>query len=212
MPSENPASTHSGVRKGRPAKRDAVVEAAMRTFLANGYAGTTLEMIASEAAVSTATLFKHFRTKADAFGSIMSQVFGDESSFDWPTLPKNNPSRALSIIGQAYADTLVDDNVRRLFRVIIAEVPRFPEMGQQLYERGKAPYLSHIEAFLREQHRLGQLRIPDATLATRQFLGMINDVLFWPHMLVMDIVQTDAEIRKVVRGAVRTFCRAYAPE
>jgi TetR/AcrR family transcriptional regulator, regulator of autoinduction and epiphytic fitness len=195
--------------RGRPPKRDAVLDAAVEAFLQGGYSGTTLEQIARDAQVSTATVFKHYRTKADVFGAIMSRVFGNDDPSTWPPVTSEDALEGLVQIGRHYAATLRDPRIRALFRVMIAEVPRFPELGQQLYERGKAPYLERVEAFLRNAVKHGQLQIPDVKLATRQFLGMINDVVFWPHMLVTGLPESDAETTRVVRGAARTLCAAY---
>jgi TetR/AcrR family transcriptional regulator, regulator of autoinduction and epiphytic fitness len=195
--------------RGRPPKRDEVLDAAVRAFLEGGYSGTTLEQIAREAQVSTATVFKHYRTKADIFGAIMSRVFGNDDPSTWPPVASSDPVEALTQIGRQYAATLRDARIRALFRVMIAEVPRFPELGQQLYERGKAPYLQRVEEHLRREVGAKRLAISDVKLATRQFLGMINDVVFWPHMLVMDLPDTDAEATRVIRGAARTLCAAY---
>ncbi|MBC7991769.1 MAG: TetR/AcrR family transcriptional regulator [Rhizobacter sp.] len=184
----------------------------MRAFLEGGYSGTTLEQIAREAQVSTATVFKHYRTKADIFGAIMSRVFGNDDPSTWPPVTSGDPVEALTQIGRQYAATLRDARIRALFRVMIAEVPRFPELGQQLYERGKAPYLQRVEEHLRREVAAKRLAIPDVKLATRQFLGMINDVVFWPHMLVVDLPDTDAEATRVIRGAARTLCAAYGAE
>jgi AcrR family transcriptional regulator len=195
-------------RPGRPAKRGLVLDAGVAEFLAEGYAGATLASIAARAGVSTATVFKHFRTKADLFGAIMGRVFGMDDAA--PELPVAlDPGATLRAAGLAYAATLSEPRIRALFRVVIAEVPRFPELGRELYEKGKRPYLDRLEAALAAHVAAGNLAIDDPPLAARQFLGMINDVVFWPHQLVVDLPEADAPA--VVEAAVRVFLRAYAP-
>ncbi|MBE7379807.1 MAG: hypothetical protein F6J95_000155 [Leptolyngbya sp. SIO1E4] len=41
-------------------------------------------------------------------------------------------------------------------------------------------------------------QIEAVPLAVRPFLGMINDVIFWPRFLVMDLEITKAEVEHVV--------------
>ncbi|MBC8049055.1 MAG: TetR/AcrR family transcriptional regulator C-terminal domain-containing protein, partial [Chitinophagales bacterium] len=55
----------------------------------------------------------------------------------------------------------------------------------------------------------GALAIDDIPLAARQFLGMINDVIFWPRFLVVDLEVTDHEVTRVIDGAVATFLARY---
>lgn len=196
-------------RRGRPPKRDAVLDAAVAEFLALGYEGTTLAAIAARAGVSTATVFKHFHAKADIFGAVMARVFGNDAEAHEVPKPRAGDVRlGLLAIGRDYAATLARPDTRALFRVMIAEVPRFPELGRELYEKGKRPYLDRLHAYLRAEERAGTLRIPDVPLAARQFLGMINDIVFWPHMLVVDLEEADADA--VVAAAVETFLRGYA--
>jgi TetR/AcrR family transcriptional regulator, regulator of autoinduction and epiphytic fitness len=186
-----------------------VLDAGVEEFLANGYAGATLEAIARRAEVSTATVFKHFRTKADIFGAIMSRVFGNEAGQDIPMPVAGDPKAGLIALGLHYADAIRIPNIRALFRVMIAEVPRFPELGKQLYEKGKAPYLERLHSYLKSEVKAGMLTIADVPLAARQFLGMINDVVFWPHMLIIDLEVSDREAKRIVLQAVNTMLRAY---
>lgn len=197
-------------RGGRRPKRSAVLDAAVEEILEKGYAGSTLASIAERAGVSTATVFKHFRTKADIFGAIMRRVWGNEEESLAPALEAGNPRAGLLVIGHDYAETITDPKIRALFRVMIAEVPRFPELGQELYDKGKKPYLDRLYAYLEAEVAAGTLEIPRIDLAVRQFLGMINDVVFWPHMLIVDLKETPAEIDAVVEGAVDTIVRAFA--
>ena len=60
-------------------KRAALLEAAISLFLSEGYNGTSLAKVASAAGVSTATLFKHFPTKADLFEAIVTEYWTIES-------------------------------------------------------------------------------------------------------------------------------------
>jgi TetR/AcrR family transcriptional regulator, regulator of autoinduction and epiphytic fitness len=195
-------------RRGRPPKRDAVLDAAIAEFLSHGYEHATLAAIAASAGVSTATVFKHFHAKADIFGAVMARIFGNDSG-PVPEPRAGNPRAGLRLIGRDYAAAISVPQTRALFRVMIAEAPRFPELGRELYEKGKRPYLDRLHAYLHAEARAGTLAISDVPLAARQFLGMINDVVFWPHMLVMDL--EEAETAKVVSRAVETFLLGYAP-
>ena len=197
-------------RRGRRPKRSDALNAAVLEFLEKGYASTTLASIAERAQVSTATVFRHFPTKADIFGAIMGEVFGNDPNALPPCPESGDPRAGLLEIGRDYAAVLSDPQIRALFRVVIAEVPRFPELGHELYEKGKAPYLERLADYLAEEQKLGTLSAPDIDVAVRQFLGMINDVIFWPHMLVVDLEESEDQAERVVEAAVDTILRAYA--
>jgi TetR/AcrR family transcriptional regulator, regulator of autoinduction and epiphytic fitness len=192
-------------------KRSAILDGAAETFLDVGYDRATLEAIARRANVSTGTLFKYFPTKAALFGAIMAQVWEIEGG-DTPIQPGASAAdlaTCLRAIGHDYARLLRAPTVEGLFRVIVAEGRRFPELGLELYERGKKPWLDRLHDELAKRVAKGQARIDDVPLAARQFLGMINDVIFWPRLLIADLTVDDGEVERVVEAAVATFLARY---
>ena len=190
-------------------KREAILKAALAAFLELGYDRATIDYVAQQAKVSTATLYKHFQSKADLFGGIMAQVWRADHARSAPIPPDLSPQAALTQIGQEYAQLLTDPIIQPLFRVIIAEAPRFPELGNELYRQGKEPFLNRLHAYLQIQVASKNLTIADIPIATRQFLGMINDVIFWPRLLIMDLEIDESEIKTVIVNAVETFLARY---
>lgn len=191
-------------------KRQAILDAAVQNFLATGYERTTLEIVAKDAGVSTATVYKHFSTKRALFGGIMERVWETEVDLSSSVEQGTDSVTMLTAIGQEYAQLLRQPQVEALFRVIIAEAPRFPELGEELYYRGKEPYLKRLYAYLQKESELKRFQIADIPLAARQFLGMINDVIFWPRFLIMDLKISDSDIENVIINAVETFLARYA--
>lgn len=190
-------------------KRQAILDAAVKHFLAIGYERTTLEVVAKEASVSTATLYKHFSTKRDLFGGIMARVWEAKVNAAELSTEDADPVTTLTTIGREYARLLREPQIEALTRVIIAEAPRFPELGEELYLRGKEPYLKQLHVYLQREIDQRRYQIQDIPLAARQFLGMINDVIFWPRFLVMGLQISDAEVEWVVTEATKTFLARY---
>ncbi len=193
----------------KAAKRRAILDAALTVFLKSGYDHATLQEIAKVAGLSTGTLFNHFKTKYALFGAIMASFWEVEPGHTKPDLPHGAPESALLSTGHDYARLLCGPHTAGLFRIIIAEAPRFPELGRALWERGKAPYLNRLLDYLAAEVQAGNLIIKDVPLSARQFLGMINDVIFWPSMLIMEYVVTAADVERAVREATTTFLARY---
>lgn len=191
-------------------KRAAVLDAAIELFLSKSYASTSLEEVARRAGVSSATVYKHFPTKAALFGGIMQRLWANDSDRPEPMPAAGNPHAGLLEIGKAYSDLLSEQRTVDLFRVVTAEAPRFPEIGRELYALGKKPYLDRLHSYLAGEAGRGTLTIDDIPMAARQFLGMINDVVFWPRLLVPELVLSDAERETVVGEAVQTMMARYA--
>jgi TetR/AcrR family transcriptional regulator, regulator of autoinduction and epiphytic fitness len=190
-------------------KRGAVLDAASELFLARSYASTSLEDVAKRAGVSSATVYKHFPTKAALFGGIMQRLWANDSDRPEPMPVSGDPRAGLLEIGRSYSDLLSQQRTVDLFRVVTAEAPRFPEIGRELYDLGKKPYLDRLHSYLTAEAGLGTLVIEDIPMAARQFLGMINDVVFWPRLLVPELVLSDAERDVIVVEAVKTMMARY---
>ncbi|WP_337271114.1 TetR/AcrR family transcriptional regulator [Oryzifoliimicrobium ureilyticus] len=190
-------------------KKTAALEAASACFLKDGYDRTTLAEVARVAGISTGTLFKHFPTKAVLFGAIMERMWEADPSVNVALPPTGAPVTGLTQIGMDYAAKLRQPTTEPFFRVIIAEAQRFPELAQALFERGKVPYLKRLDAYIESEIAAGTLEVEDVSLAGRQFLGMINDVIFWPRFLDATIVIPDPEVKRVVHEAVLTIVARY---
>lgn len=190
-------------------KQEEILKAALAAFLEFGYARTTIDYIAQRSKVSTATLYKHFPSKADLFGGIMAQVWKTDAISAAPMPTDLPPKTALMQIGQEYAQLLISPNIQPLFRVIIAEASHFPELGTELYHRGKEPFLKRLHAYLEAQVAVNKLVIEDIPLASRQFLGMINDIIFWPRFLIINLEISESDIENVIANAVETFLARY---
>jgi AcrR family transcriptional regulator len=60
--------------------RDVVLGAALRVFLAKGYAGATVEAIANEAGFSTGVVYSQFGSKADLFLALLERRIGERAA------------------------------------------------------------------------------------------------------------------------------------
>ncbi|GAA4866808.1 TetR/AcrR family transcriptional regulator [Actinomycetospora straminea] len=188
--------------------REALLGAARRLFLDLGYDGTSLAKVAAEAGVSRATLFKQFPTKAELFSAMVttSWAIGDEQA---PPVP-GDPLAALTTLGTRYADLLTRPGMADLFRIVIAELPRFPELGRTHFDLGKMPFFDSVRDHLLAEQRAGTLRFSDADLVATQFLGMIANYVLWPRMLLLDWDPDAASVARAVEEAALTVHARHA--
>lgn len=192
-------------------KRGALLDAALHLFTEEGYGRASLDRIARRAGISSATLYKHFPTKDALFGAVMEKVWAEGASLDLPAPQPGDARAGLLQLAREYAGFLRRPIMLPFFRMIIAEVERAPELGQELYLRGKKPWLDRVTAFLAAAHEAGELHVPDTTIAARQLAGMINDIVFWPRFLVKGLEVSDAEADLVALEAVETLIARYGP-
>ncbi|MBT3155214.1 TetR/AcrR family transcriptional regulator [Streptomyces sp. CHD11] len=193
-------------------KREAIISAATDLFLNHGYDGTSLARIAEGAAVSKSTLFKQFPTKAALFEAIVTESWQRDATGAVVPPQAGDLRSGLTSIGHRYADLIGRPGMTALFRIVIAELPRFPELGRMQFQLGKLPYFTSVQRYLEAEHEAGNADVPDAESAANQFLGMIANYVLWPRMLLTDWNPTASDIRYAVEQAVETTLARYASD
>ncbi|SIO68066.1 TetR/AcrR family transcriptional regulator [Paraburkholderia phenazinium] len=120
-------------------KRSAILDGAKAVFLSQGFGLATMDDVAAAAGVGKQTVYRHFKSKEALFvglvGSMCAQVGGvlasaqDEQS-------DGSPEDELRKLGWVLAQILIAPDYLRLYRAIVAEAERLPELGQVFYENG----------------------------------------------------------------------------
>lgn len=187
----------------RQLKRQAAIDAAFALFVEVGFAETTLQQIAARAGISTATLFKRFPSKAALFEAIVLEVWTLEPPLAGRPVP-GDVETGLRAIGREVAARIRDERMLGLYRVFIASIGQFPELGRVMLERGKLPFVGRVEALLAKAEPFPGADAADLPAVAAQFVAMIADRLFWPRVMVRDLALSDAENDAAVDQAVRT--------
>jgi TetR/AcrR family transcriptional repressor of mexJK operon len=193
-------------------KRRQIVAAAETLFLAHGYGTVSMDAIARAAAVSKATLYAHFASKDALFAGIMAEKGSDNPIDDSLFAPgPDDIAAALTRIGQSVLHFMLRERTLRLYRVVIAESARFPELGAVFYRNGPQRFCDRFTAWVADQAAAGRLGAPDAGLAAQQFMALLRSGLFLRASLALEPAPTVAEIDATVNAAVSTFLKAFGP-
>lgn len=201
----------SGHREAPPAsKAECILAAAKQEFLANGFGAVSMDTIAREAGVSKATVYAHFAGKEELFGA----VIGGEcerrfAGLQVGELDPGDVRGSLTILARRFLDLLLSPEAIALHRIILAEVTRFPALGEVFWRAGPERNLSQIEAFLTSAAACGTLALPDTRLAAEQFVGLVRGETQLRHLLRLDAAVGRPGTGAVVAAAVDTFIRAF---
>ncbi|WP_156840006.1 TetR/AcrR family transcriptional regulator [Novosphingobium aquimarinum] len=129
-------------------RRAMIVEVATRWFLENGYAATSMSAIADEIGGSKATLWSHFASKDELFAAVVDELIGRFSEEISEFLINQTFSITnLKNFLQRFLDRMMDDPSARLFRLVLGEGERFPEIQDLYWERGPATMHEHVSDF-----------------------------------------------------------------
>src|SRR5258705_7717365 len=129
-------------------KAGKILEAARRVFMTDGYGAASMDAIAKAAGVSKATVYAHFSGKDQLFAAIIAQQCRVHSAI--PTLDDERaaPEETLRALGRKFADLVLSPEVLDLYRIVVSETARFPELGRTLYETGPKRGIGRLAEYL----------------------------------------------------------------
>lgn len=191
-----------------------ILEAATQVFLAQGFAGTSIDQIAAQAAVSKPTVYKHFADKQALFTEIVTRTVDEAAE------PVHAEVAGLRDTGDVAADLrdlarrqlamVMRPRLLQLRRLVIGEAGRFPELGRLFAERGPARTMADLATAFRGLTERGLLAVDDAELAAAHFNWLVMSVPLNRAMLTGDDSPPPAaEIERYADEGVRVFLAAY---
>jgi TetR/AcrR family transcriptional repressor of mexJK operon len=194
-------------------KRQAIMEAATQLFLENGYTGTSMDQIAARAMVSKLTVYKNFADKQQLFAAMtMTVAQAVDAMVDDITGTLDNARDLETDLARRYVTAVIQPDVLRLRRLVIAEAPRFPELARSYYERAPERALKALATGFQRLTERGLLRIDEPLDAAHHFAYLIlaiplDHAMFHPKRRLPSV----AKLHEHADLAVRAFLAAYGP-
>ncbi len=185
-----------------------ILEAARTLFARHGYGATSMDTVAADANVGKATVYAHFRSKAELFAAVIA----DEGKTHMVSLdaPAEAPVEGvLSRFGREAFTLLLAPNTTSFVRMIMAEAPRFPELGEIFYQTGPAQLQIDLAAFLARAMDRGVLRREAPRIAACHFLALICGDLQLQELVGVGAANSAETREQVLRSGVAAFLRAY---
>ncbi len=205
------AATLARAEASEGGKAGKILEAARRVFMADGYGAASMDAIAKVAGVSKATVYAHFAGKDQLFAAIIAQQCRMHSAAPaLDDIERSTPEDALRTLGRNFADLVLSPEVLDLYRIVVAETARFPELGRTLYETGPMRVIGRLAEYLQRLTDRGLLDVPEPQIAARQFFGMIRSDLYLRRIFNISDAEVGITVERMVDSSVEMFLRAYA--
>ncbi len=156
----------SGRRAGSSGTRDAIAQAARRSFAAYGYDRTTIRAIATDAGVDPALVVHFFGSKQELFLAVMDLPFEPERAL--PHVLAGDRRRVGERFARFIVGVLEDERARSVMTGMVRAAASEPEAARMLRELVSRRVVGTIEATLGEED--AGLR---ATLVGSQVVGIV---------------------------------------
>ncbi|MBX7448585.1 TetR/AcrR family transcriptional regulator [Mycolicibacterium sp. 3033] len=200
---------------GRSArKRTAILSEGRRLFLAHGYQGTSMDMVAAAAAVSKQTVYKHFGDKHALLLTIVDDALQDTvgafSARVAALADTTDLEGDLTALAGDYLRVVLTEHVVQLRRLVVGEAARAPDLAEAYLQRAPSRTLAAFADCFRALDRRGLLRVAESGLAAEHFAFLvvgrcIDEALFRGGPAVLESVDVDSQ----AAAGVRVFLAAY---
>ncbi|SRR6266481_4694778 len=194
-----------------PPKAARIAAAAADVFMDCGFEAASMDEIARRAQVSKATVYAHFKSKAELFealiqGAAKVRLHG---LFDVGSV-EDDPAAALEVILERLADYVLSPRALRLYRVVVAEAPRFPELGAGFYRAGPAVVIDRLAQLLATWQAQGRIAIDDPRANAELLYGLARSDLQMRRLLGVEAIPGASETpRANVRRLVAMFLKTH---
>jgi AcrR family transcriptional regulator len=188
--------------------------AAHRLFVRQGYLATSVDAILAEAGISSKeTLYRHYANKEALFVDVLSHLTLSQPEFAetlaYLPAPHDLPSlhQTLTYLSREILTLMGQPDYLPLLRMIIAESPRFPQLGTLFFSTVAQRGITMVTALL-EGAREQQIIAPvDVDAVTHMLLGglltyavMLNLVLGDEEPRPPPLERADAVVAVIMRA------------
>jgi AcrR family transcriptional regulator len=209
---EDSLMTESTKRPKPSERREAMLQAAADVFFEQGYAATSIDAIIERLGGSKRAIYAEFGSKEGLFTALVSQ--SAEIALAALDVHKENGDQAiretLLAFGRRLMAVYFSPALLGVFRAIMTEAQRFPELARTFYEKGPGRAELELSEVLAGASRREEIYVADHVMAASHFVGMLRDNSHLRVVLGLNPVPSQAEIEEHVVSAVQIFLQGVS--
>lgn len=191
-------------------KHEAILKAATRLFLKNGYTNTSMDAIADMAHVTKQTVYSHYQNKDNLFTKMVSSLCDKQDpSVARLDVAGKSAETLLYQIGIVILDLITSKDILATTRLVIAEVYQHPQLAERYYEAGTLNIIALLASFLDLLNEHGLLSVPDTSSAASSYIAILKGRYYVRMILAVKPVPSKEDKEAHVREAAEMFMRIY---
>lgn len=180
------AAGRDSTRPGGSDPRIGILDAAAHCFMENGFSATSIDDVARSLGATKGMIYHHFRSKTDLFFDVYRRGMEINFAAVDPYAASARPAlERLALMGIAHTIALMEEQA---YQRVLAQGVAMHQQGSttasqretlsdliDIRNRYEAIFRETIEAAARETG----FELPDASLASKSFLAVLNSTVFW---------------------------------
>jgi AcrR family transcriptional regulator len=191
-------------------KREEVLAIAAEYFLANGFAGTSINVMAKAASISKESIYRYFRSKEELFEAVIDRQLNmyqkrmSKVEAEYHAVPL---AEALERVAETVLEAVNHQRSMQVRQIVFSETPRSPELGAHYYAIGPQMAYTQLERILNEH--ADKLILEPAKLS-RYFLAMVSHDITLRRQCGILKPLTRAQLKKLAQEVVADFLKAFS--
>ncbi len=204
---KDPAPEAQGMRTRQCAadRRKAILAAARDVFLERGYANASIDAVVERSGGSKATVYQLFGSKEGLLAALVAEG-AEELAHLFEALPHDGGlEESLKSFARGYLGLVLRPERLGLFRLVVGECGRVPELGDVFYRSGPQSCGKGMTRFMAGVMERGLLKRSDPERAAYQFIHALRGDLYMQVLLNPTRAPTGQEIEAHIDYVVRAF-------
>ncbi|MCB2113268.1 MAG: TetR/AcrR family transcriptional regulator [Parvularculaceae bacterium] len=194
----------------RDPKEAAIIEAARKTFLANGYDGASMDEIALVAGVSKRTVYNRFRSKEELFAAAIDETCRRILPVDIAAIEASRSTdQFVNEMAHAFLNGILEPDALALRRIASFEAGRNPALGRTYLKHGPAHMAAAFAPILDRAAKREGIEIADVQTAIYQLGALISEPLYTEVLLGVWPDDLNAAIDRQIATGLEAFRRIY---
>lgn len=179
------ASTADG-RKWKLQRHAEILAAAFEEFAAKGYAEARLDDVAERAGIAKGTIYLYFKNKELLFRAVLRSLIHytfEELEVFVRAFPGSAEDLLRNVLSRQYAEVVKNPKARSMFRLLIAESHKFPQLSDVYLREVIAPGVTAMRILMEKGVASGEFRETQIVDFPQVLVGPVVLALVWALIL-----------------------------
>jgi AcrR family transcriptional regulator len=186
-----------------------ILDAAQNLFYHKGFDETSLAMIINEAGGSRRSIYNEFGNKQGLLMAVIQRQVKGQTEILTSINRDLEAKQALNQVCIKFVKGMLSAELMSLFRLVIQQVVKFPELGEMIYQKGPTVGVLPLVDYLTWLTEKKVLNIKNSHFSAQMLLEMAKGPLHTRSLLLPHKEATDEEITHQVALAVDIFLNAH---
>ena len=186
-----------------------ILDAAQKLFYNLGFDETSLAMIINEAGGSRRSIYNEFGNKHGLLMAVIQRQVKTQSEILTSINRDLEAKEALNQVCFKFVVGMLSPELMSLFRLVIQQVVKFPELGEMIYKNGPMTGILPLVDYLTWLTDQKLLKIENCHFSAQMLMEMAKGPLHTRSLLLPDKQASEEEISYQVTKAVDIFLHAH---